>query len=123
MEPDADRIAQVIAGQCGTLTAAAGPERTAAILRLVLRHWPHEHLRVIARDGGRNHADLVHVGRLLRSQVREQYEARHGISPTWTVTLQPLLEAAWLILCELWFRDVDIRATLRVVSKRIAERE
>lgn len=123
MEPDADRIAEVVTQQTGTLASAAGAERTAAIMRLVLRHWPHEHLRVIAREGGRNHADLVHVGQLLRRQVREQYEARHGVSPTWGVVLQPLLDAVWLVVVEQWFRDTDFRATLKVVSKRIADGE
>ena len=123
MDPSVDRIADLVAQQTGTLASAAGAERTAAIMRLVLRHWPHEHLRVIAREGGRNHADLVHVGRLLRCQVREQYEARHGVSPTWGVVLSPLLDAIWLVVVEHWFRDVDFRVTLKVVSKRIAEKE
>lgn len=123
MDPSVDRIADLVAQQTGTLASAAGAERTSAIMRLVLRHWPHEHLRVIAREGGKNHADLVHVGRLLRSQVREQYEARHGISPTWGVVLSPLLDAIWLVVVEHWFRDTDFRVTLKVVSKRIAEKE
>jgi hypothetical protein len=123
VDPSVDRIADLVAQQTGTLASAAGAERTSAIMRLVLRHWPHEHLRVIAREGGKNHADLVHVGRLLRSQVREQYEARHGISPTWGVVLSPLLDAIWLVVVEHWFRDTDFRVTLKVVSKRIAEKE
>lgn len=123
MDPSVDRIADLVAQQTGTLAAAAGAERTAAIMRLVLRHWPHEHLRVIAREGGKNHADLLHVGRLLRSQVREQYEARHGMSPTWQPVMAPLLDAIWLVVVEHWFRDKDFRVTLKVVSKRIAEKE
>ena len=123
MDPSVERITDLVAGQAGTLAEKAGSERTAALMRLVLRHWPHEHLRVIAREGGKNHADLIHVGRLLRSQVREQYEARHGVSPTWGVVLAPLLNAIWLVVVEAWFRDVDFRVTLRVVSKRIADRE
>ena len=123
MDPSVERITDLVAGQAGTLTEKAGSERTAALMRLVLRHWPHEHLRVIAREGGKNHADLIHVGRLLRSQVREQYEARHGVSPTWGVVLAPLLNAIWLVVVEAWFRDPDFRVTLKVVSKRIAERE
>ena len=123
MDPSVERITDLVAGQAGTLAEKAGSERTAALMRLVLRHWPHEHLRVIAREGGKNHADLIHVGRLLRSQVREQYEARHGVSPTWGVVLAPLLNAIWLVVVEAWFRDVDFRVTLKVMSKRIADRE
>ena len=123
MDPSVERITDLVAGQAGTLAEKAGSERTAALMRLVLRHWPHEHLRVIAREGGKNHADLIHVGRLLRSQVREQYEARHGVSPTWGVVLAPLLNAIWLVVVEAWFRDPDFRVTLKVVSKRIADRE
>jgi hypothetical protein len=123
VDPSVERITDLVAGQAGTLAEKAGSERTAALMRLVLRHWPHEHLRVIAREGGKNHADLIHVGRLLRSQVREQYEARHGVSPTWGVVLAPLLNAIWLVVVEAWFRDPDFRVTLKVVSKRIADRE
>ena len=123
MDASVERITDLVAGQAGTLAEKAGSERTAALMRLVLRHWPHEHLRVIAREGGKNHADLIHVGRLLRSQVREQYEARHGVSPTWGVVLAPLLDAIWLVVVEAWFRDVDFRVTLKVVSKRIADKE
>jgi len=123
VDPSVERITDLVAGQAGTLAEKAGGERTAALMRLVLRHWPHEHLRVIAREGGKNHADLIHVGRLLRSQVREQYEARHGVSPTWGVVLAPLLNAIWLVVVEAWFRDPDFRVTLKVVSKRIADRE
>ena len=123
MDPSVERITDLVAGQAGTLAEKAGSERTAALMRLVLRHWPHEHLRAIAREGGKNHADLIHVGRLLRSQVREQYEARHGVSPTWGVVLAPLLNAIWLVVVEAWFRDPDFRVTLKVVSQRIAERE
>ena len=123
MDQSVERITDLVAGHTGTLAEKAGSERTAALMRLVLRHWPHEHLRVIAREGGKNHADLIHVGRLLRSQVREQYEARHGVSPTWGVVLAPLLNAIWLVVVEAWFRDPDFRVTLKVVSKRIADRE
>jgi len=123
VDQSVERITDLVAGHTGTLAEKAGSERTAALMRLVLRHWPHEHLRVIAREGGKNHADLIHVGRLLRSQVREQYEARHGVSPTWGVVLAPLLNAIWLVVVEAWFRDPDFRVTLKVVSKRIADRE
>lgn len=118
-----DRIGDLILGQTGTLADAAGPERTTALVRLVLRHWPHEHLRMLARAGGKNHADLVHVGKLLRCQVRERWEARYGISPTWVTTMSPLLDALWLITVEHWWRDTDFRVTLKVVSKRIADGE
>lgn len=118
-----DRISDLVQQQTGTLTAAAGPERTSDLIRLVLRHWPHEHLRLIVRAGGKNHKDLIHVGRLLRCQVRERWEARHGISPTWQTIVSPLLDAVWLVLVEHWFRDTDFRVTLRVVSKRIADKE
>ena len=123
MDPSVERITDLVAGHTGTLAEKAGSERTAALMRLVLRHWPHEHLRVIVREGGKNHADLIHVGRLLRSQVREQYEARHGVSPTWDVVLAPLLNAIWLVVVDAWFRDVDFRVALKVVSKRIADKE
>lgn len=116
-----ERLTDQIAGQLGGIATDCGAARLGAIMRLVIRHWPHEHLRIIARNGGRNHADLVHVGRLLAAQVREQWEARNGISPDWELVLAKAANACWLVLLELWFRDVDFRATLKVLTKRIAE--
>lgn len=120
MEP-LDSLTEQIAGRVGSLVQDCGQARMGAILRLVIRHWPHEHLRIIARSGGRNHADLVHVGKLLHAQVREQWEARNGISPDWDLVLARAASTCWLVLLELWFRDTDFRATLKVLTKRIAE--
>lgn len=116
-----ERLTDQIASQLGGIAEDCGAARLGAVMRLVIRHWPHEHLRIIARNGGRNHADLVHVGRLLSAQVREQWEARNGISPDWELVLAKAANACWLVLLELWFRDVDFRATLKVLTKRIAE--
>lgn len=123
MDQSVERIVELVSGRVGQLAVAAGPERTLAMMRLVLRHWPHEHLRILARAGGKHHADLVHVGRLLRCQVREQWEARHGISPSWLTTMSPLLDAMWLVVVEDWWRDKDYRVTLRVLSQRIVDKE
>ena len=120
MEP-VQRLTDQIASQLGSIAEDCGEHRLGAIMRLVIRHWPHEHLRIIARSGGRNHADLVHVGRLLAAQVREQWEARHGISPDWDLVLARAANACWLVLLELWFRDRDFRVTLKVLSRKIAE--
>jgi hypothetical protein len=115
------RLTDQIAQQLGGLVDDCGAARLGAIMRLVIRHWPHEHLRIIARSGGKNHADLVHVGRLLAAQVREQWEARNGISPDWDLVLARAANACWLVLLELWFRDTDFRVTLKVLTRKIAE--
>lgn len=115
------RLTDQIARQLGGIAEDCGVERLGAIMRLVIRHWPHEHLRIIARSGGRNHADLVHVGKLLAAQVREQWEARNGISPDWELVLAKAANACWLVLLELWFRDTDFRVTLKVLTRKIAE--
>ena len=116
-----ERLADQIAKQLGGIAEDCGAARLGAIMRLVIRHWPHEHLRIIARSGGKNHADLVHVGRLLAAQVREQWEARNGISPDWDLVLARAANACWLVLLELWFRDTDFRVTLKVLTRKIAE--
>lgn len=120
MEP-VQRLTDQIARQLGGIGEDCGAERLGAIMRLVIRHWPHEHLRIIARSGGRNHADLPHVGKLLAAQVREQWEARNGISPDWDLVLSRAANACWLVLLELWFRDKDFRVTLKVLTRKIAE--
>ena len=73
------------------------------------------------RSGGKNHADLVHVGRLSAAQVREPWEAMNGISPDGDLVLARAANACWLVLLELWFRDRDFRVTLKVLSRKIAE--
>lgn len=120
MEP-LERLTDQIASRVGGLVDDCGEARLGAILRLVIRHWPHEHLRIIARSGGRNHADLMHVGKLLHAQVREQWEARNGISPDWDIVLARAANACWLVILELWWRDADFRAALKVLTKRISE--
>jgi hypothetical protein len=115
------RLTEQISRQLGGIAEDCGAERLAAIMRLVIRHWPHEHLRIVARSGGRNHADLPHVGRLLAAQVREQWEARNGISPDWDLVLAKAASACWLVLLELWFRDKEFRVTLKVLTRKIAE--
>ena len=120
MEP-VQRLTDQIARQLGGISDDCGAERLGAIMRLVIRHWPHEHLRIIARSGGRNHADLPHVGKLLAAQVREQWEARNGISPDWELVLAKAASACWLVLLELWFRDQEFRVTLKVLTRKIAE--
>jgi len=116
-----ERLTDQIAKHLGSIAEDCGAARLGAIMRLVIRHWPHEHLRIIARSGGKNHADLVHVGRLLAAQVREQWEARNGISPDWDLVLARAANACWLVLLELWFRDTDFRVTLKVLTRKIAE--
>ena len=116
-----ERLTEQVAGMAGRLAEDVGRERMGALMRLVIRHWPHEHLRIIARSGGRNHADLVHVGKLLHAQVREQWEARNGISPDWDLVLAKAVSACWLVLLEFWFRDTDFRVTLKVLTRKIAE--
>lgn len=120
MEP-LERLTEQVAGMAGRLADDVGRERMGAIMRLVIRHWPHEHLRIIARSGGRNHADLPHVGKLLHAQVREQWEARNGISPDWDLVLARAANACWLVLLELWFRDPEFRVNLKVLTRKIAE--
>ena len=120
MEP-LERLTEQVAGMAGRLAEDVGRERMGAIMRLVIRHWPHEHLRIIARSGGRHHADLPHVGKLLHAQVREQWEARNGISPDWELVLAKAANACWLVLLELWFRDKDFRVALKVLTRKIAE--
>jgi hypothetical protein len=116
-----ERLTDQIARHLGSIAEECGERRLGAIMRLVIRHWPHEHLRIIARSGGKNHADLVHVGKLLAAQVREQWEARNGLSPDWDLVLARAANACWLVLLELWFRDPDFRVTLKVLSRKIAE--
>jgi len=116
-----ERLTEQVTGQLGGIATDCGAARLGAIMRLVIRHWPHEHLRVLARAGGRNHADLVHVGRLLRCQVREQWEARHGAGPLWDSLLGGTTSAIGVVILDLWWPSRPWRAILRAMGRAVAD--
>jgi len=87
---------------------------------LVVRHWPHTHLEEIL-PGGRNHAIIPHVMRLVRAQVREQWEARHGVAPIWDAVLSGAADLIASIVLELWWSREGWRIRLRAMTRRLGE--
>ncbi len=87
---------------------------------LVIRRWPHAHLEEILQEG-RNHAIVPHVMRLLRAQGREQWEARHGVSPRWKERLAEAVDAISEIVLELWSSREGWRIRLRAMPRRLGE--
>lgn len=116
-----DRLTSHVTGLAGQRARMAGRERTAELVRLVVRHWPHEHLKAIQRAGGKNHVAVHHAMALVRAQVREQYEARHGVGPLWNLFLAGFVATISQAIVELWFRDSAWRILLHGLSRQIGE--
>lgn len=115
------RLTAHVTGLAGQRARMAGRERTAELVRLVIRHWPHNHLDAIQRAGGRNHVAVKHAMALVRAQVREQYEARHGIGPLWNLFLAGYVATIAQAVVELWFSDTAWRVILRGLSRQISD--
>jgi hypothetical protein len=106
---------------CGSRSAICGAKFD-ELVRLVVRHWPHRHLEAIERAGGKNHKAIDHAVALVRAQVREQWEARHGIGPLWQMIYRGTADAVSTVCLELWFREPTMRLVLRGLSARLAAR-
>jgi hypothetical protein len=109
-----------VTGLIGQRARMAGRERTAELVGLVVRHWPHNHLDAIQRAGGKNHVAVRHAMALVRAQVREHYEARHGVGPLWNLFLAGFVASISQAVVELWFGDASWRVILRGLSRQIA---
>lgn len=82
------------------------------LTRLVIWHWPHRHLEAAERLGGRHHKAVDHAMTLVRAQVREQWEARHGVGPLWAALLSGTVELISRVILDLWLSDTRWRERL-----------
>jgi hypothetical protein len=119
--PEIDILVAWTRQHLGVRAVAAGPEATDELVRLLLRHWPHHALDRLASNSP-HHRGIVHVGLLARAQVREVWEARHGVSPEWESIHAGLVGTAWILLLETWFVDHSQRAKFREYSRALAPR-
>ena len=114
-----DQLAQLQAHvryRLGSRVSYAQPWRVDGLTRLVVRHWPHSHLREAHAIGGRNHAAVSHALTLMRSQVREQWEARHGAGPLWDAVLGGTTSAIGVVVLDLWWPSEPWRAALLAIG-------
>ena len=105
----------------GSRVTYAAAWRVDGLTRLVLRHWPHAHLADAEAVGGRHHAAVGHALTLMRSQVREQWEARHGSGPLWDSLLGGTTSAIGVVILDLWWPSRPWRAILRAMGRAVAE--
>lgn len=90
----------------------AKPWRVDELTRLVILYWPHRHLEAAEQAGGHNHKAIDHALALARAQVREQWEARHGVGPFWAAVLAGTLEGITHTVLRLWLSDRGWRERL-----------
>lgn len=93
-----------------------------SLLRLVIRHWPHRHLEDIGRGVSRHHVAFDHAMALMRASVRERWEATHGVSPAWQLLCRPAVDAAGVVLLQLWWSSDQQRAAMRAMQRHLGER-
>jgi len=87
--------------------------RVDELTRLVVRYWPHIHLEDIERLGGPNHKAIDHTMTLVRAQVRERWEAIHGVGPLWPMILGGTVTNICHVILGLWFSDTLWRDRLK----------
>ncbi len=95
--------------------------RVDELTRLAVRHWPHKHLEAAMAAGGKNDRGIDHALVLCRAQVREQWEARQGVSPLWDLVLAGLVDSIGHVILAAWAADDRMRASLRSMSRRAAD--
>lgn len=117
-EAELDRVVASIVRHLGTRALVAGADRTAELVRLVVRHWPHRRLEELCRVS-RHHAGIARAGVLCRARSREWYEARHG-ADAWNPALSAVAGVIWECLLELWLADPWQRQAFREHSQRLA---
>ncbi len=93
--------------------------RVDELTRLVVRHWPSRHLEDIERLGGENHKAIDHVLTLVRAQVRERWEAAHGVGPLWQMLLAGTTSAICQVLLGLWWSTPSWRVQLEQMASRV----
>jgi hypothetical protein len=93
--------------------------RVDELTRLVVRYWPHLHLEEIERLGGPNHKAIDHTMTLVRAQVRERWEAAHGVGPLWQMILGGTVSNISLVILGLWWQDPAWRQQLREMASRV----
>lgn len=91
------------------------------LARLVVRHWPHRHLEAAMAAGGINSKAIDHAMALCRAQVREQWEARQGVSPMWDLVLAGVVAGVCHVVLELWASDDRWRCELRSLARSAAD--
>lgn len=116
-EPIEQLVAHV-RSQLGSRVQYCQAWRADELTRLVVRHWPHKHLE--AADG-KNCRSIDHSMLLMKCQVREQWEARHGIGPLWDLVLAGTVSAIGHVVLSLWFSDDRWRAGLRAMARKLAD--
>lgn len=91
------------------------------LARLVVRHWPHRHLEAAMAAGGSNAKAIDHAMALCRAQVREQWEARQGVSPMWDLVLAGVVAGVCHVVRDLWASDDRWRCQLRSLARAAAD--
>jgi len=115
---DLEQLAAHLRYRLASRVQEAQAWRVDALAALVVRYWPHSHLEAIGTHS-RHHKAIDHAMTLARAQVREQWEARHGIGPLWPLVLSGVVDGMQLCILDLWFSTPEWRAKLKRMSMAV----
>lgn len=101
---DVEQLAEHVRYRIGNRAVYVGKLRCDELTRMVVMFWPHRHLAE-AMVNGRSPKEIDHAMTLLRSQVRERWEALHGMGPMWPMMIAPTVAAVSRVVLELWSSD------------------
>lgn len=75
--------------------------------------WPQAYMARIARRNAEKTADVFGALDVIEAKIREDIEARFGVSANTLRALDLLLPSIVLEMAGLWFNDVDARIAMR----------
>lgn len=122
MSAELEQFCAEVCREVGQRASLAGAKRSTEIIELVLQHWPAYHLKAITQISA-HHGALTHALKLSKCQVREHYEARHGVGPLWAILLATLCNQVQMVLLDRWFRADFNRAQMARFARELAKRE
>ena len=75
--------------------------------------WPQAYMAKIARRNAERTADVLGALDVVQAKIREDIEARFGVSANTLRALDLLLPSIVLEMAGLWFNDVEARIAMR----------
>jgi hypothetical protein len=93
--------------------AAGISEACDELVDAVCYWWPQRYMALIARRRADVSEEALMAFAVIEAKIREDIEARFGVSPNTLRALDLLLPAIVLEMAALWFNDVEARMSLR----------
>lgn len=107
-----DQLREEIRRRLGS-QAAGIPEACDELVDAACVWWPQPYMAKIARRNAERTADVLGALDVVQAKIREDIEARFGVSANTLRALDLLLPSIVLEMAGLWFNDVEARISMR----------